>query len=381
VSEHTSPESTPPPSVTLPPLLAALWALLLAHRGAFGQERTFLRAQALILGHLFAFARRTITQALLALGLTDTDWSAFYRLFATPRIDYEALAERFFFEALPHMPPAEEPYVSVVDGVQIPRSSNTMPGTSWLKCPRTPLFKPGPHRAQRFLHLACLMPTNEDGYSRALPLRLEPAFPEKAIPMEGFSSKKQWEAALEALRWLRENLDNAGGESQRMLVLGDGDFSVAEFRAGLPEERVVLLSRCAKNRALFGLPTAPSEDIGGGRRGRPRKYGKKAKKPSEWLEVEGGWRTSELLVRGRQVPMRWRVEGPFVIEKAPERPVFLVVVKGIWWERAGPQAHTQAGLLAGLGAQRSGGWWMEVTLPGRRVALVGLAAVGGRGLP
>jgi hypothetical protein len=202
------------------------------------------------------------------------------------------------------------------------------------------------------------MPTNEDGYSRALPLRLEPAFPEKAIPVEGFSSKKQWEAALEALRWLRENLDNAGGESQRMLVLGDGDFSVAEFRAGLPEERVVLLSRCAKNRALFGLPTAPSEDIGGGRRGRPRKYGKKAKKPSEWLEVEGGWRTSELLVRGRQVPMRWRVEGPFVIEKAPERPVFLVVVKGIWWERAGRRRTRKPAywLVSALRDREDGGW-------------------------
>ncbi len=55
------------------PLLDALRTLLLAHRSAFGQERTFLRAQALILGHLFCFARRTITQALLALGLTDHD--------------------------------------------------------------------------------------------------------------------------------------------------------------------------------------------------------------------------------------------------------------------------------------------------------------------
>jgi len=63
--------------------------LLLAHRPAFRQERTFLRAQALLLGHLFAFAQRTITQALTALvGLTEhDDWSAFYRLFGAPRID------------------------------------------------------------------------------------------------------------------------------------------------------------------------------------------------------------------------------------------------------------------------------------------------------
>jgi hypothetical protein len=149
----------------------------LAHRQAFRQERTFLRAQALILGHLFAFARRTITQALLALGLTSADWSAFYRLFSEPRIDYEVLTRCFFKETLSHVCPTQ-PYVAVVDGVQIPRSSYKMAGTSWLKSPRTPPFRPAPHRAQRFLHLACLLPKSEEGYSRALPLRSNLLSPE-----------------------------------------------------------------------------------------------------------------------------------------------------------------------------------------------------------
>jgi len=271
-----------------------------------------------------------------------------------PRIDYEVLAERFFLEALPHMSPPEEPYVAVVDGGQIPRSSHRMAGTSWLKCPHTPSFKSGSHRAQRFLHLACLVPKTEAGYSRALPLRLEPAFPEKAVPAEGFPPKKEWEAALEALVWLRKNLDEAERESQRVLVLGDGDFSVAEFRARLPEEGIVLMSRCAKNRSLYELPGLSGEQGG---RGRPRKYGRKAKKPSEWLEAVGGWHTSRLWVRGRRVPMRWRVEGPFVIEKAPERPVFLVVVKGIWWEQAGRRrTRRPAYLLVSAVSGEDGGW-------------------------
>lgn len=53
-----------PENTTTTPLLDALRTLLVAHRPAFRQKRTFLRAQALILGHLFAFARRTVTQAL-----------------------------------------------------------------------------------------------------------------------------------------------------------------------------------------------------------------------------------------------------------------------------------------------------------------------------
>ena len=307
------------------PLLDALRTLLLAHRSAFGQERTFLRAQALILGHLFCFARRTITQALVALGLTDHDWSAFYRLFAQERrIDYEILSCCFFRETLPHIAPSD-PYVAVVDGVQIPRSSNKMPGTSWLKCPKTPPFSPGPHRAQRFLNLAALLPKSEAGYSRALPLRFEPAFPQKAVPAEGFLEEKPWEAALESVWWLRENLDGAGREGQRLLVVGDGDFSVAELRANLPEpQSVVLMSRCSKNRSLYELPEVPEE----GRRGRRRKYGKKARKPSEWLPEKKGWSTKPFLVRSRIIRARHRVEGPFVLKGAPERPVFLVVVSG-----------------------------------------------------
>jgi DDE superfamily endonuclease len=130
-----SPTPPPPPPT---PLLDALWHLLLSHRCAFRQERTFLRAQALVFGHLFSFARRTLTQALSALGLTNhDDWSAFYRLFGEPRIDHEELSGRFLRETLPHVPP-RAPYVAVVDGVQLPRSSHKMPGTSWLKAPRTP---------------------------------------------------------------------------------------------------------------------------------------------------------------------------------------------------------------------------------------------------
>ncbi len=319
--------STSPHSPT--PLLDALCGLLLCHRSAFRQERTFLRAKALILGHLFAFARRTITQALVALGLTDSDWSAFYRLFGQKdRIDYETLSTIFFRETLPHVSP-RAPYVAVVDGVQLPRSSSTMPGTSWLKSPKTPPFSPGPHRAQRFLHLAALMPATEEGYSRALPLRFEPAFPQKAVQAEGFSPKKHWEAALESIGWLRENLDGAGREGQRLLVVADGDFSVAKLRAKLPDpEGVILMSRCAKNRNLYELPEPPEEGCRSGRRGRPRKYGDKARKPSEWLTEKKGWSQKPFLVRGRTIRARHRVEGPFVLEGAPHRPVFLVVVGG-----------------------------------------------------
>ena len=161
------------------PLLVCLLELLAAFRPALRQERPYRRCVALVFGSVFAFARHTLSQLLLALGVTEQDWSAWYRLFGVPRVDVEALSAELVRQTLTEMP-ATGPYVVAVDGVQVPRWSLRLPGTSWLKAPRTPRWKPGIHRAQRFFHLAALLPITRQGYSRALPLRWVPAFPPQA---------------------------------------------------------------------------------------------------------------------------------------------------------------------------------------------------------
>jgi hypothetical protein len=317
MAQDTTPAAVP----AVPPLVAALLGLLAAHREAFRRARPYERCVALVFASLFAFARRTVTQLLVALGATDADWSAWYRLFSAPRFDYDALTGRFLRETLPHVP-AAGPYVAVVDGVQLPRSSTKMPGTGWLKAPRTPAWKPGIHRAQRYLHLAALLPRSAEGYSRALPLRWEAAFPPKAVPGRT-PPRQEWAAALAALTWLRAGLDAAGRAGQRLLVLGDGAFDTADLWAALPEN-VVLLARCAKNRALHALPDPPP----GKRRGAPRKYGERARPSAAWLAARGGWQRATVAVRGRAIPLRYRVEGPFLVRRAAGRPLFLLVVAG-----------------------------------------------------
>ena len=156
-------------------MLQKLFELLEAHRGVFRQERVYRRNVGMVFGELFNFGRHTVTQGLMALGVLDGDWSAWYRMFSRERYEEEQMARTFLGETLKEVP-ENEPYVVGVDGVQIPRSSLRMPGTSWLKAPRTPVFKVGIHRAQRFLHGSWLTPI-EGGYSRALPLRFLPAFP------------------------------------------------------------------------------------------------------------------------------------------------------------------------------------------------------------
>jgi hypothetical protein len=106
-----------------------LFELLDQHRIAFRQERSYWRVVGLVFGELFNFGRHTVTQGLMALGLTEADGSGWYRLFSHGRYAEPRVARIFFQEMLRHTS-REEPYVVGVAGVQIPRSSLKLAGTS-----------------------------------------------------------------------------------------------------------------------------------------------------------------------------------------------------------------------------------------------------------
>ena len=201
--------------IGIPDILKNVVTILKAHRGAFQQERPFRRALGLFFAELFRFGRHTISQEMLSLGITDEDWSAWYRLFSRPRYEEENLASCLLKETIEHVM-EDEPYTVAIDSTTIHRSSLRMPGTSWLQDSRFSAFRPGIHRAQRFVHGAWLTPM-EVGYSRAIPLRFLPAFPPKAVAAQVLA-QKEWEAGLSFLRWLRESLDQLGRSKQTVLA-------------------------------------------------------------------------------------------------------------------------------------------------------------------
>lgn len=100
-------------------------------------------------------------------------------------------------------------------------------------------------------------------------------------------SRKGWEAALDAIRWLRGQLGAANRVDQRLLVVGDGGYCVADLFRELPHG-VDMMARCARNRALYELPHHE-----GCKRGRRDKYGDKARKPHQWLAGRSGWHSAE----------------------------------------------------------------------------------------
>lgn len=339
-----------------PALLVELCQLLRAHRAAFAQERTFQRMVALLFGELFSFARHTVTQALLSLGLTDADWSAWYRLFSRPRFREDMLGRCLLRETL-RQQPETLPYVVGIDATQVPRSSRKMPGTGWLKAPRTPPFRVGIHRAQRFVQGSWLVPLQE-GFSRAIPLRFLAAFTPKAVPAAS-PACREWEAGHIFMHWLRAELDAAGRLAQPVWVLADGTYDCVALWRSLPE-RVTLVTRTARNRILRALP---GPQVG---RGRRRKYGERVPAPAAWLKEREGWSEIEVAVRGHLRRMRYRLEGPFLRERAASQPVYLLVVKGQTWtvgQRLPRRKSREPAFYLISAQQQEGAWQLPLPVP------------------
>jgi len=302
-------------------LLKEVEALLACHRGLFKQERVYQRVVDLVYGEVMCLGRHTVTQVAWTLGENESDISAYYRVWSEERFDAAGSAEVMLEESLKHVS-SEEVYVVVGDGTQTPRTGRHMPGTSWLRNPRTPAFKVGIHRAQRWFN-GCWLTPPEAGYSRAIPLKWLPAFPEKAAGDE-FPACKEWAAGLDFLRWVRQGLDERGRAEQPLLMLVDGSFDTTGLWQGLPA-RTVVMARSAKNRVLHH-PLPP--DAHGN-----RKRGPRAPTPQQVWQRRGNWSKVTLTVRGRQRRLQYRVRGPLFRPQAPDTPLFLLVVRGQTYQK------------------------------------------------
>lgn len=299
-----------------PVLFTQLMKLVSKCESVYQQKRVFNRILALVMAELFAFGRHTITQLLLTLGLTDEDWSAWYRLFSAERFKEEETAKVMVREMVSEVA-QQEPFVVGVDGFHVPRSSQKMPGTGWMRGLNTAKFKPGIQRGQRFVEGSWLTP-RVNGYSRAIPIRCLSAFTAKSIP-SAQEPRTEVEAGLMFLNWTRTQMDEAGRQAQPLLTLNDGRYDTLNFWSGLPD-RTIAVVRTARNRALYDLPAADAHGN--------CKYGEKAPAPHAWLKKRKGFTYQHVMVRGHSRRMRYRLQGPFVRDGLPDIPLFLIVVGG-----------------------------------------------------
>ena len=295
------------------------WALLLAHRRAFRQERVFWRMALLALAQVLALGRKTVTQLLLTLGMVEGDWSPWHRLFSRARLPMQALWEGLLKQVTAHVPCGEW-LVVAVDEVRTARTGHQIEGVQWLLSLVTAPFARGFQRMQRWVSVAWLIPP-EQGFSRALPLGWQAAFGPSAH-CRVTRPRKVVEAALEALAWLRAR------RRGRLLAVLDGAFDTAAFWNGLPEG-VVALVRTARNRVLYHLPQ-PARG-----RGRPRRYGPRGPQPHAVALTRGKgrraprpWKRVRVQLKGQERRFWVHVSGPWLVRGVPDRPLFLVVIAG-----------------------------------------------------
>jgi hypothetical protein len=172
-------------------LINWLWVLLEVHRVVFGQERVYLRALAMVLGEIIVFNGHRVTDLLRSLGLVAEDWSAWYRLWERPKRFVEEQAAVVVLGLTLRFVVVSDLYVVGVDSTQVWRDSRRMEGTSWLVCGRTPKWRVGIHRAQRFLNGSWLTPLSA-GFCRAIPLRWRPPFPTQRCCTRMRRTKSTW---------------------------------------------------------------------------------------------------------------------------------------------------------------------------------------------
>ena len=153
-------------------------------------------------------------------------------------------------------------------------------------------------------------------------------------------------------------MDERERAEEQVLALADGSFDTLEKWRGLPE-RTVLLTRTARNRSLYWLPGAQVHP-GPGR-------GERAPHPADWLHAGlRRWPQEQVRVRGKSIRMRYQVVGPFVREGAPERPLFLIVSKGIHRLLTKPgnhYKHRKPSFFLVSAVQQEGRWQLPFPIP------------------
>jgi hypothetical protein len=315
-----------PPHNSAPtrPSLATTWFdLLSGYRSVVRQDRTFVRVTMLAVACVLGFGRQTLTRWLVTLGRGTQDWTCWYRLFNQERLHLATLHATLLDQVLADLPTTESVITVAVDATQLPRTSRRFPGCGITRAVRGLRWPRGLTLAQRFVGLSLLLPRSADGDSRAIPLKWLLLRTAKTQPMDDEPERTETQGARELVGWMRRQLDACHRLTQRLLVLGDGSYGTAPFLADLPA-RVTVLARCAKNRALYALPTYRVTG-----RGRQPRYGDRGPTPPATLQETTDWQKVTVAVRGRTIPLTVTVTGPWLIKGAPFQPLALIVVKGI----------------------------------------------------
>jgi hypothetical protein len=322
-------------------LLETFDSLIGSWRGVFSQERTFERARRLTFGFITCLRVHLTSTAICASGRQFQDWSADYRVGS--RAPWEP--RQLFDVVLDHLPrllsSPEAAIFAAMDDTILKKTGRHIPGVKILRDPMSPPFHVNLCYGLRFVQISALAsPRDSAGPARALPVRFEFAPPankpkKNASPEDWDRYKEEQKkrtlslAGVEAMRSLRESLDQRAGMRQRQLIIsGDGSYSNRAVLTRLPE-RTTYIGRVRKDAKLhYPLPASDGKAA----LGRPRRYGPVAPTPEQILKDDS---IAEIKVK--------------CFAAGQLREIKVKVVRAVYWRKAGVDMPLQVVVIQPLG--------------------------------
>lgn len=234
-------------------------------QGAFSRISSFNRAVAMALGLLCGIGRGTTSRAILALGKSEQDWSADYRLCSRAPWDAEALFTSALAEALTHVP--GDWCVLAYDDTRLKKTGKKIQGAQYHRDPLSPHFHPNLMYGLRFLQGSILLPLHKtsERSARAIPISFEsapcPKKPGKRATPEDWALYKEAQKSQNLSVSFRENLlrqrirlDELGEQGRLMVATVDGSFCNKKCLGQLPERTAVLARARRDAKLCFAAP-------------------------------------------------------------------------------------------------------------------------------
>ncbi len=299
---------------------------------AFHDPRPQARVPDFGIGLLCAEKPKTVTSALIWLGLGHQDWSASFHLLSDDAWAMHDLFDPLLEAALRLHSDPLAPLYSAQDDSLLRKSGRKMPGTYYGRDPQSPPFQTNLVLGQRFLQTSVLLRApGRAAPARAIPVSFLHTPPLKAPPRSSAEVKKQIKeaakkctqshAALGELRLLRERLDRLEARDRLLINSVDGSFANKNYLRDLPPRTVVVarLRKDAKLRAYL-----PPELRHG-----PRKYGPKLPTPEQYLRDESiPWQPLPIFVAGEVRTLYYKSIDLVCWPQATlDRPLRLIIIK------------------------------------------------------
>jgi hypothetical protein len=297
-------------------------------RRVFPQQRTYHRAVRQALGSLVCIGRRCLSRIIWTNGGQNRSWSAEYFLHSRCQWEPQQLFRPILKRALEYCP---QRLVGVaVDDTRVRKSGRCIRQAFYQRDPMSPPFHVNLTLGLRFLQASLLVPLHRTApvSTRAVPIRFEEVSRVKRPGKKATEEKnKEYRAAVKQQNLsqrfvamgeqLRQELDQAGGRNQILVLAGDGSFCNRTCFRQIPE-RSVLLVRARRDAKLCFRAPADSRRFYALDKFTPELVRQDENRP---------WKTTKIFYGGKRRKVRYKVVDTVYWQGgARQRPVRLIVI-------------------------------------------------------